>query len=126
MGLLDDVSSSIDGVLDDLYSDESLTRDVVYRKFVSRDYDHTKGHNVPIYEDKPVKAIRLKHTAESVKNENGSVEVGDQYYMFKAEKLPSGLTLSDILQDGGRDLTIKAINDGFQFVYLITVSGTGL
>lgn len=126
MGLLDDVSSSIDSVLDDLYSDASLTRPVVYRKFVSRKYDSAKGYNVPVYEDWSVKAIRLRHTAESAKHETGNVEVGDMYYMFEVDKMPSGMSASDILQDNGKEFTIKSINDGFQFVYLITVSGTGL
>lgn len=126
MGLLDDVSSSIDGVLDDLYSDASLTRDVVYRKFVSREYDEAKGYNVPVYTDLPIKAIRLRHNVESVKHETGSVAVGDVYYMFETDSMPSGMSMSDVIQDNGKELTLKSINDGFQFVYLITVSGTGL
>lgn len=126
MGLLDDVGQSINDVLLDLFSDESLIRSVIYRKFVSRAYDNDLGYNVPVYKDTPIYAIRLRHTVDSIKLENSTVEVGDWYYMFKSEDLPAGLSMSDHIMDGTTRLSLKSINDGFGFVHLITVSGTGL
>jgi len=126
MGLLDDVSSSIEDVLDDLFDDESLVRPVTYRKFLSRSYDDTVGYNVAQYDDRQLDAVRLRHTTETAKMENSTVEVGDWYYMFRASDMPSGVSLSDVITDNGTELTVKGINDGFNFVYLVTVSGLGL
>jgi len=126
MGLLDDVGQSVNDVLTELFADDSLIRPVIYRKFVSRDYDSEKGHTVPVYREYPVDAIRLRHTTDSVQLEHSSVEVGDWYYMFRSTDLPSNLSMSDSIMDGGTKLSLKSINNGFNFVHLITVTGLGL
>lgn len=126
MGLLDDVRPSIDAVLTDLFSDTSLVREVEYKRYKDRVYDEEKGHTVPVYDSFPIKGVRLSHTVDSVKFENSQVNVGDAYYMFRAQDMPSGLSLSDVIVANSKELTLKAINDGFDFVYLITISGTGL
>lgn len=126
MGLLDDVSTSVEDVLDELFDDDSLVREVTYKQPLSRAYDEDLGYTVPQRDNKTLSAIRLRHNTETVNMENSNVEVGDWFYLFKAGDMPDNLSTSDIIQDGTRELAVKAINDGFNFVYLITVSGSGL
>jgi len=127
MGLFGQVVPPIKKVLDALLADTQLRELVTYKKFASQEYDTVLKRNVVTTTDyAAVKAIRLRHTNESVQVFTGKLEVGDQLFIFKFDDLPTGLSLKDrIVDESSKIHNAKSVDNIFDIAITVTVDGSG-
>ena len=116
------VLGPVDSMLSEILQDSNFSEEVTYKKYVSQSFSEAVGHVVETYESTTLKAVRMKHTAESATVSTSNVQVGDVLFMFKGGVLPSGASLKDLIEDAeGNVLGIKGIDPWFNMVAVVTV-----
>lgn len=114
------VKIEVTGVINAMLSDESLARDITYKKFDISTFDSDVGHTKIAYVDSEIRAIKIKHTEKSHKLKEGDIQVGEVEYLIKFSDMPSGQSLKDIIIDGTDTLKIKDLENIFDLAWLIT------
>lgn len=130
-GIFDAIEKPTKEVLERLLNDRSLRKLVTYKRFVSEQFDNALGYNVEVTDDvEELRAIRLRHTQDSIRLSSGEVASGDMLYMVAFEDMPVdddgelNTSLKDVVVDeSGKRFRVKAIDDIFGIAVSITVSG---
>lgn len=129
MGIVGRVEYPVKRFIGSLLSDKKLSKDVLYRKYISSDFDATLGHNVVKYVDHRARAVKLAHTQESkALSTSGEVQVGDIAFVFVASELPVGISLKDQVicpRLNGEIVNVKAIDEIFEIATIVTVAVGG-
>lgn len=115
-GIIKRVKDPILKILKDLvFSEEEMREKVTYRKYLKMDTDPVSKRPVTVYEDFNVDAVRMRHTQDTVKLSTTAVEIGQPFFLFIAETLPSSRTLSK------KDIIIDSFGDTLKVVDIIGV-----
>lgn len=115
---------AVETIAKNLFSDPLLTRNMIYKKFVSNGaYNPATGKNVPVTTDYNVVAVEMKHTQDSVKASTAKVEVGMTLYLIQYDSLPFALDTRDVLLDVDtqKEYAIKGLDPIFNILHSITV-----
>lgn len=76
-----------DTIAKNLFSDPLLKVSMVYKRFISNDYNPATGTNTVVTEDHDIIAVRMKHTEDSVKASSFKVEVGMTLFLLQYDDL---------------------------------------
>lgn len=124
MGLFGQVIPQIQAVLTQLFADDVLPEDVIYRKYSGQTFDTDLSRTIDSFDETPLVAVRLRHNQRSVAVSNSKVEVGDNLFMFDFRGFPTGYSLKDQIVDGaGVTYDIKGIDNIFELAMSCTVKG---
>lgn len=124
MGLFKQIEGPTRNVLIQLLADTDLSAAVTYRKYMGQSFSEAHGHNVEVYDEVQVSALRLKHNRRTAETTQGQVEAGDPLFVFSYRDMPTGLSLKDQIVDAdGAVLKVKDINNIFGLAVSITAEG---
>lgn len=125
MGLFGQVIPQIQAVLTQLFADDVLPEDVIYRSYVGQTFDSGEKRTIDSYNDVPLTAVRLRHNQRSQQVSNTHVEVGDVLFMFDFRGFPENYALKDQIVDAaGTTFDIKGIDNIFELAISVTVKGS--
>lgn len=113
-----------DTIAKNLFSDPLLKVSMVYKRFISNDYNPATGTNTVVTEDHDIIAVRMKHTEDSVKASSFKVEVGMTLFLLQYDDLPFTPTLKDTMVEvlTGKEYAFKGLDPIFNILYSITVA----
>ena len=125
-GIIKQVKAPILKLLEELvFADEELHEKITYKFYLDTVHDPNTKRPVTSYKDYLVDAVRMRHTQDTVKISSVAVEVGQPFFLFRAEDLPKASTLSkkDIILDAdGISLKVIGIIPVFSIVTGVTVA----
>lgn len=112
-------------VVKDILADENYREMVTYRRTISESFDDVEGHVVPVVQDTPLEAVRMRHNKNSVRVSSSPVEVGDLLFLFDFDSFPAEHSVSDVVIDAaGVVYGIKGIDPMFTVAVAVTLAGT--
>jgi hypothetical protein len=111
-------------VVSQLLFDQNFAEDVTLRIRTGQAFDPTDGFVVDQYTDYPLRAVRMRHTQESVGVSSSDVEIGDTLFFFGIDGFPVECSTKDVIIDSdGVEFGIKGIDHIFAVAVAITVVG---
>lgn len=133
MSLFGQIKSSVNSILPELFGDPDLTTVVTWKEHLESVFDEDAGYNVDTYKDhKTIPAIRVDKDISSnkfVQNRLAASQmglaVGDNAYLFKAESVPIGASIRDVIVEEatGMRFSVKRINPIFGLIVKVEVKG---
>lgn len=108
------VSATI-SMMDKLFLDPNLYRDVTWKKFVSSTYNSSLGYNVDSYTETSLKGVKLDNTRNTWPSgypsgfDGSGLEAGDTVFFFKTSELPSSISIRDMIIEGTISYRVKSI-----------------
>ncbi len=125
-GIIQRVKAPVIGILETLvFADPELRENVTYRHYQSSDVDPVTKRTVTKFKDYNVTAVRMRHTKETVAVSSTVVEIGQPFFLFKAEDIPKGRLLSkkDVIVDSfGDTLAVVETLPVFSIITGVTVA----
>jgi hypothetical protein len=105
-----------------LLNDPELAVDLTITRTTAIDWDAENNENVETTSSLTVKAVKLKHTYQSVlKSLTPGVQEGEQVFLVQFADLPNGLTVNDIVEFESKALNIRPLNPILDIAWAITV-----
>lgn len=108
-----------------LMSDDRLREKVTYKKYVSGAHSQSAGYKVIVYNSYSLSGVRLRHNRRSMALSSGAVSAGDEVFLFRADDLPSGISLKDQIVDAEDNTSnVGVIDNVFGLAVLISIEGS--
>lgn len=127
MGIFGQIKVPVVAALDELLNDEDFSAEVTYKRYTGQSFNEDEGHSVSTYSSTKITMSRLRHNARSALVATASVQVGDFVFICKADDVPEGMSLKDLIVDGdGNVFPVKDINNIFDMAVVINVESGGV
>ena len=125
-GIIKQVKKPILKLLEELvFTDEELHEKLTYRHYQDTTMDAATKRPISTYTDYYVDGVRMRHTQDTIKVSSVAVEVGQPFFMFRAEDLPKASLLSKkdiIIDESGSSLKVVGLIPVFSIVTGVTVA----
>ena len=126
MSFFSQIEGPTKAVLDQIFADPDLAKEITYRRFKSQQFDPAVKANVTLTDDIKLTVVRLSHTTASQLVGQGPIQVGDELYLINGPDVPEGMSMKDdIVDENGQEQTIKSINDIFGLATSVTIDSGG-
>lgn len=120
------IQKPVKRIINDLLSDELIAEPLIYKHFQGQAFSEEEGCNLDTFEDHEITGLRLRHSFRSAAVAQGPVEKGDQFFVFRFEDLPGGISMKDKIVDANEKIySITApVDKILDWAVAITVSGS--